>query len=132
MARAKKPGTPGKTTIPKDVVKETVHRLKKVFKKENQAEFADLVVIAQQHYLYLETEERPVEILPGLISARFGKGKGVPRTPLGRMVWTGDPKQWCLQLYKWSDEYWDVDNEAWTAGGTPERCLKEALKGWGA
>jgi len=132
MARAKKPGAPGRTTIPKDVVKETISRLKKAFKKTDQAELADLVLVAQQHYLYLETIERPMEIMPGLILARFGKSKGPPRTPLGRMVWTGDPKDWCLQLYKWSDECWDEDNDAGTDGGTPEQCIEEAVLGWGA
>ena len=73
-----------------------------------------------------------MQILPGLIPARFGKSKGPPRTPLGRMVWTGDPKDWRLQLYKWSDECWDEDNDAGTYGGTPEQCIKEAVLGWGA
>lgn len=131
MARAKKPGTPGKTRIPKDVVKDTTIRLKKAFKGTGEAELADLVIIAQQHYLYLETAERPVEILPGLISARFGKGKGAPRKPLGRMVWTGNPERWGFQLYKWSDEWWDEHNDGNTLGGTPEECLAEAVLGWG-
>jgi len=39
---------------------------------------------------------------------------------------------WRLQLYKWSDECWDEGNKAGIRGGTPERCLKEAVLGWGA
>ena len=61
-----------------------------------------------------------------------GRQQAPPRKPLGRMVWTGDPKRWRLQLYKWSDECWDEDNDAGTLGGTPEQCLEEAVLGWGA
>ena len=132
MARAKKPGTPGKTRIPPDVVKDVTRRLKRAFRQTAEALSAELVVTAQQHYLYLETAERPVEILPGLIAARFGKGKGQPRKPLGRMVWNGDPEEWCLELYKWSDECWDTANDAGTSSGTPEECIEEAALGWGA
>ena len=113
-------------------MKETTYRLKKAFRETGQAELADLLVVAQQHYLYLEIAERPMEILPGLIPAQFGKSKGLPRKPLGRMAWTGNPKKWRLQLYKWSDEWWDEKNDAGTIGGTPEDCLTEAVLGWGA
>ena len=130
MARARKPGTPGKTTIPRDVIKDVTRRLKKAFKQTGEAESEDLVVIAQQHYLYLETEERPVEIMPGLIPSRFGKSQGPRRTPLGRMVWTGNPEDWDLELYKWSDECWDTDNDAGTRGGSPEECMEETVRAW--
>lgn len=132
MARARKPGASARTTIPREVVKEAISHLRKAFKETSEAEFNDLVVIAQQHYLYLETVGRPMEILPGLISAQFAKSKGQLRKPLGRMVWTGNPKSWRLQLYKWSDECWDEDNDTGTCGGTPEECLTEAVLGWGA
>ncbi|NLX13799.1 MAG: hypothetical protein GXY44_09130 [Phycisphaerales bacterium] len=132
MARSRKPGTPGKTRIPKDIVKAVTQRLKKAFRKSDRAQVVDLSITAQQHYLYLETVEKPVEILPGLISARFAKRSAACPVPLGRMVWTGDPESWYLQLYKWSDECWDEDNDAGTDGGTPEKCLKQAIRGWGA
>jgi hypothetical protein len=114
------------------MVRETTRVLKKAFKKVGPAELAALVVVAQQHYLYLETAGRLMDVMPGLIPARFGKSKGPPRTPLGRMVWTGDPRKWRLQLYKWSDECWDEGNDAGMAGGTPEECITEAVLGWGA
>ena len=107
-----------------------MRQLRNVFRDTSEAEIADLVVTARQHYLYLETVERPQEIMPGLISARFAKRGGARRTPLGRMVWTGDPGQWGLELYKWSDECWDEDNEAGTAGGTAEECIDQAVSGW--
>jgi hypothetical protein len=130
MARAKKPGTPGKTTIPREVVKATTQRLKKAFKTTGEAVASDLVVVAQQHYLYLEAVERPIEIMPGMVEARFAKKGGARRTPLGRMVWTGNAENWMLQLYKWSDEWWDEDNEAERPGGTPEECIVQAVLGW--
>ena len=131
MARARRPGAPGRTKIPGDVVKATTKRLKMAFKKTGDGTFADLAVIAQQHYLYLESIERPHEIMPGLIDARFAKARGRRRTPLARMVWTGDPERWRLELYKWSDERWDEENDACTAGGSPEECLVDATLGWG-
>jgi hypothetical protein len=130
MTRAKKPGTPGKTIIPKEVVREAMRRLKNAFRRTANAERETLEVIAQQRYLYLETVERPVEVFPGLVDARFAKKGGARRTPLGRLVWMGDPERWCLQLYKWSDECWDEENEAGTGGGTPEECLAQSVHGW--
>lgn len=130
MARARKPGAPGRTKIPKDVVTATTKRLKKAFAGTGEALGADLVVVAQQHYLYLETVEKPAEIVPGLIPARFGNRGGRRRALLGRMVWNGDEERWGLELYKWSDECWDEDNEAGTCGGTPEECIVEATLGW--
>lgn len=130
MGRRRKAGTTGKTTIPKEVVKATTRRLKKAFRGTGDAVIADLAVVAQQHYLYLETVERPQEIMPGLIAARFGKKGGARCTPLGRLVWSGDPEQWSLELYKWSDECWDQDNKAGTVGGTPEECMTKAVLGW--
>jgi hypothetical protein len=112
------------------VVKDTTRQLKRAFAKTCEAEFKRLIVLAQQHYLYLETVEEPPQILPGLIPARFGKKRGVRAQPLGRLVWTGDPAHWQLQLYKWSDECWDEANDAGTIGGTPEDCLNEAIAGW--
>ena len=131
MARRKKPGAPGKTKIPLDIVRTVGKRLKQAYKREADGEYSDLVVTAQQHFLYLETVERPRQIIPGLVEARFAKRGGAPRTPLGRIVWTGDPETWRLQLYKWSNECWDEENDAMTNGGTPEECIVEASLGWG-
>jgi len=130
MTRARKPGTPGKTTIPKEAVLEARRRLKKAFVQTENSEYQRLEVIAQQHYLYLETVELPIEVFPGLVDARFARYGGACRAPLGRLVWTGDPERWCLQLYKWSDECWDEENEAGTGGGTPEDCLVQSVHGW--
>ena len=130
MAPARKPGAPGRTKIPKDVVCATTRRLRKAFAGTSEALGADLAVVAQQHYLYLETVEKPAQIVPGLIPARFGKRGGRRRTPMGRMVWVGEAERWGLELYKWSDECWDEDNEAGTHGGTPEQCIVEATLGW--
>ena len=130
MARRRKPGTPGKTTIPPEVVKTVTKRLQKAFKQTDEQAFSNLFIIAQQHFLYLEKSEHPIEIMAGLVEARFLKRGGAPRTPIGRMVWTGDVENWQLQLYKWSSEHWDEENEAVTSGGIPEDCLIEAIVGW--
>ncbi len=130
MTRARRPGTSGKTTIPKEAVREGTRRLKKAFARTASSGHERLEVIAQQGYLYLETVELPVEVFPGLVDARFARKGGARRTPLGRLVWMGDPERWWLQLYKWSDECWDEENEAGTGGGTPEECLAQAVLGW--
>ncbi len=130
MPRAKKPGTPGTTIIPKEVVREATRRLENAFRRTEDAEHQRLEVIAQQRFLYLEIVERPVEVLPGLVEARFAKKGGARRRTLGRLVWTGDPERWHLELYKWSDECWDEENEAGTGCGTPEDCLARSVLGW--
>ncbi len=126
MARRRKPGTPGKTTIPQEIVEGTTERLMRAFAKTGPAIKADLVVTAQQKYLYLETVERPWERLPGVSEPRYGKARGPRHKPLGRMVWTGDPERWKLQAYLWEKETWDEKNEAGNHGGTPEECMIEA------
>jgi hypothetical protein len=104
--------------------------MKKAFRETEDTLHSDLKVIAQQQFLYLESIERPRELLPGMVEARFAKKGGARRTPLGRMVWTGDLEHWGLHLYKWSDECWDADNEAGTYAGTPEDCVHQAVAGW--
>ncbi len=89
MTRARKPGTPGKTTIPKEAVREATRRLKKAFGQTGNAGCRRLEIIAQQHHLYLETDELPVEVFPGLVDSRFARQGGARRAPLGRLVWTG-------------------------------------------
>lgn len=130
MAR-RKPGTPGKTTIPRDVVRSVTRRLKAAYKKSGEAEWSELQVVAQQHYLYLETRRQPMEVFLGLVPLAEARGRPKPAAPLGRMVWTGDEKRWGFQLYKWSDEIWDERNEGDCCGGTPEECMFEAIVGWG-
>ncbi len=130
MGRARKPGTRGKTTIPPEVVKAVTKRLRDAFNASPEVEVSGLELMAQQHYLYLETRDRPQEILAGLVEARLVRKRRRPAVPLGRMVWTGDAERWHLELYKWSDDWWDEENDASTAGGTPEECLAEAVLGW--
>lgn len=126
MSRARKPGTPGKTTIPQDVVEATAGRLMKAFAENGAAIGADLSVTAQQEYLYLETVERPAQDASGIGKPRYGKARGPRRRPLGRMVWTGQTERWELQAYLWAEECWDTKNKLGSYGGTPEECMIEA------
>lgn len=118
MGRRKKPGSPGKTTIPMDVVRSVTKRLAGLFRKSGYDEDYRLFIIPQQGYLYLEVEER-----------RDGdRGQEPPLTrsstthkPLGRLRYDDEaPEAWVLEPYKWSDEIWDeYDAEV----GTPEQLM---------
>ena len=77
-----------------------MRQLKSAFGETGETEFKELIVVAQQRYLCLETVEKPFQVLPGLVPIRFARRRGDRKQPLARMVWTGDPTDWGLQLYK--------------------------------
>ena len=58
MGRRKKPGTPGKTTIPAGIVSNVTDRLVAVFRERGYHHDYRLFIIPQQGYLYVEVEER--------------------------------------------------------------------------
>jgi hypothetical protein len=114
LGRSKKPGAPGKTTIPPEVVSSVTKRLLAEFRKRRYHMDHHLFVVAQQGYLYLE-------------AARKEWGASGPRPPinrsstthipLGRLRFLRDGEAWEFQPYRFSDEYWD-DRE--TEVGIPE------------
>jgi len=113
MGHSKKPGTPGRTTIPAEIVTATTKRLLAVFTKRKFDLDHDLFVVPQQCYLYVEVQRRPYD----------AKGARPPITtsstthiPLGRLKFLGDAKKWEYQPYRWSDEFWD---EGQAERGTP-------------
>lgn len=58
MGRRKKPGTPGKTTIPAEIVSRVTRRLVAEFTKREYHLDHNLFVVPQQCYLYLEVERK--------------------------------------------------------------------------
>lgn len=100
MGRRKKPGVPGKTTIPPEVVVSATRRLHAVFARRGDEDF-ELVVVPQQCFLYVEIAER-----------REGRGavkvkSSTTRTPLGRLRFVS-AKEWIFERYVWTDEDWDT------------------------
>lgn len=117
MGRRKKPGTPGKTTIPPEIVSSVIRRLSNEFGKRGYDIDHNLFVVPQQCYLYLEVERK-----------EFGSKKRRPpinlssttHIPLGRLKFMGGTEKWEYQPYRYSDEYWD-DRD--TEVGTPEDLM---------
>jgi hypothetical protein len=119
MGRRRKPGVPGKTTIPQNAVSSTTERLQALFVKQGFAEDFDLFAIAQQSFLYLEVERHALGCGPECTSVK----PSMPRTPLGRLRHVrGD--NWELHPYRWSDEDWDDRSPA---TGTPEELVLTML-----
>lgn len=117
MGRRKKPGTPGKTTIPPEIVSSVTRRLLTEFTKRGYQVDHHLFVVPQQGFLYIEVERK-----------EFGaRGPRPPvnlsstvHIPLGRLKFMGSAEKWEHQPYRYSDEYWD-DRE--TETGTPEDLM---------
>ena len=117
MARGKKPGTPGRTTIAPPIVSSVTERLSAAFRRHGYDQHHELFVIPQQGYLYLEAEPMPGEVrTPGSLSSSSMR----VRIPLGRMRFLGSEETWEYQPYRYSDEEWDLRN---AEVGTPEELL---------
>jgi hypothetical protein len=121
MGRARKPGTPGKTTIPPEVVSRVTERLVAHFRKFGYDEEYHFFVVPQQCYLYLEVRRKreddtgpPPPITKGSTTHK----------PLGRLKFLGGVRTWEHHPYLWSDEWWD---ERGGERGSPEYLLLGAL-----
>ncbi|MBI4564835.1 MAG: hypothetical protein HY716_09115 [Planctomycetes bacterium] len=117
MGHRKKPGTPGKTTIPAEVVASVTKRLLDVFTGREYHLDHHIFIIPQQCYLYVEVERK-----------EFGsRGRRPPITrsstthiPLGRLKFMDRSDRWEYQPYRFSDEYWDDSD---TEKGAPEDLM---------
>jgi len=117
VGHRKKPGTPGKTTIPAEIVASVTKRLLSTFTKRGYHLDHHVFIIPQQCYLYVEVERK-----------EFGtRGYRPPITrsstthiPLGRLKFMGIAERWEYQPYRYSDEYWDHRG---TEIGTPEDLM---------
>ncbi len=117
VGRRKKPGTPGKTTIPADIVREATQRLVSTFRKWGYEVDHHLFVVPQQDFLYIEVKRK-----------EFGSGEpGPPITqgstthmPLGRLKFLGSADKWEHQPYRYGDECWDARD---TETGSPEDLM---------
>ena len=121
MGHARKPGTPGRTTIPPDVVSRVTERLLREFTKFHYDDDYHLFIIPQQCYLYLEArwkrEEDDDPHPPVTKSSTTHK-------PLGRLKYLGQMRKWEFHPYRWSDEWWDHKS---TETGSPEFLLLGTL-----
>ena len=127
MGRSRKPGTPGRTTIPPKVTSDVTGRLVATFRRFGSCGVFDLFVIPQQCYLYVEVKRR----VPGSAGTR----PPIPRSstthiPLGRLKYIDqgrdEAERWELQTTLWSDETWD---ERSVVRGSPENLMLSAIVG---
>ena len=121
MARRRKPGTPGRTTIPPDVVSSVTTRLQEEFAKRGFREDYDLFIIAQQSYLYIEVVRHPFGCGPECTPASLPSPSS--RAPLGRLRQV-EGSEWEHHPYRWADEDWDDKD---TDRGTPEEVLARSM-----
>lgn len=121
MGRRRKPGTPGRTTIPSDVVSAVTERLHAEFVKHGFDEDYDLFIVAQQSYLYIEVARHPLGC--GADCKPASPPSPSSRTPLGRLRQV-EGGEWEHQPYRWADEDWD---EKEVDQGTPEELLTGAM-----
>jgi hypothetical protein len=117
VGHRKKPGAPGKTTIPSGIVSSVTRRLLNDFRKRGYEIDHDLFIVPQQCYLYLEVERKDFGTTRPRAPVTLSSTTHIP---LGRLRFTGNAKKWEYQPYRYSDEYWD-DRD--TEIGTPEDLL---------
>ena len=104
MSHSKKPGTPGKTTIPPEIVSAATMKLAACFRGKWFTSSHDLFVVPRQCYLYVETRRRQWDDA----GPRPPMDKdSTTHRPLGRLKYVGDPDVWEYHRYIWSNEYWD-------------------------
>ena len=121
MGHAKKPGTPGRTTIPPEVVSKVTARLLREFRKFHYDFDYHLFIIPQQCYLCLEVRwKREDEEDPDPPITK----SSTTHKPLGRLKYLGQMREWDFHLYRWSDEWWDHGS---VERGSPEHLLLGSL-----
>ncbi|MBI4229991.1 MAG: hypothetical protein HY608_04065 [Planctomycetes bacterium] len=123
MGHRKKPGAPGKTTIPSEIVASVTERLASMFRKMDFEFDHHLFVVPQQCYLYMEVERKRFPHNDRPRTLPIGKGSTTHR-PLGRLKFMGRPDKWAYQPYIWSDECWE-EHDGHT--GTAEDHMMEIL-----
>jgi hypothetical protein len=123
VGHRKKPGAPGKTTIPPKIVSSVTERLWAEFAKRGYLVDHHLFIIPQQCYLYVEVQRK-----------EFGSSEPQPpitrssttHIPLGRLKFLGTADRWQHQPYRYSDEGWD---DRVTELGTPEDLMLSMVVG---
>ena len=119
MARRRKPGTPGKTTIPPGLVASVTARLHAEFEKLGFDQDYDLFIVPQQSYLYVEAVRHPLKCGPDCVPV----SPPSIRTPLGRIRCTSRD-DWEHHPYRWSVEEWDDRDRV---RGTQEKLIKRVV-----
>ena len=123
MGRSRKPGTPGRRTIPPEIVSDVTRRLVATFRRFGYDVVYDLFVIPQQCYLYVEVKRRE----PGSAGPRPPITRSsTTHLPLGRLKYLCDGGKWEFHPYTWSDETWD---ERSVERGSPEDLMLSAIVG---
>ena len=121
MGRARKPGAPGRTTIPPEVVSKVTERLLREFRKFHYDDDYHFFIIPQQCYLYLEVRwKREDDDDPNPPVTK----SSTTHKPLGRLKYLGQMRKWELHPYLWSDEWWDHES---VEIGSPEFLLLGTL-----
>ncbi|MBI5485756.1 MAG: hypothetical protein HY905_00325 [Deltaproteobacteria bacterium] len=104
MGHSKKPGAPGRTTIPPAIVSSVTKQCLAIFKKLGFDRDYHLFIVPQQCYLYVEAQPMLPEDRdpPPLVTTSSTTHK-----PLGRLKYLGGTDRWEYQPYLWADEWWD-------------------------
>jgi hypothetical protein len=126
MGRRKKPGTPGKKTIPREIVSAVTKRIQSEFKRRGCDDYLDVFVIAQQCYIYVETHPKQRDLFGGPPPPKPRvTTSSTTHHPRGRLRYLGNAERWELQPYRWSDELWD--DEEGLEFGTLDELLDSIL-----
>jgi len=91
VGHARKPGAPGRTTIPPEVVARATERLLREFRKRRYDDDYHLFIVPQQCYLYLEVRwKREDDDDPNPPVTK----SSTTHKPLGRLKYLGQMRKW--------------------------------------
>lgn len=103
MGRRTKPGTPGRTTIPPEVVSWATELLQEPYRRHGDDDY-ELFVVPQQRFVYVEIERRDF-LDPGRVAVKSSTAR--TRTPMGRFRFV-EKDSWIYEPYIVSGETWDT------------------------
>lgn len=114
-------------SIPEEVKQETLWRLQRHARKKYIGRYGVVEVLAnfKGSYLYIDWTDtgwaRTWENWQ-----RWGFKRKPKADRLCRLKYTGNPNRWEFQIYKYSDNWYDVEGEFPFGYGTVERCFDAA------
>ena len=106
--------------IPLEIQQKTLDELSKIKSQYIECDIIDILGTFKGKYFYIDTLKKNYVFSKGIRTLKPKKW------PLCRLKYTGNFNFWELEMYKYSDNWYDTDNDYMFPGGTIKKCLTAA------